>query len=437
MIKIKSLLLSGVGVSIAVLIGRLFGFLREILQASSFGQSYQADALSLSLILPDILVNVALGGAFSAAFMPVFVHLDPTQSFNFVKSLHKKLGAVSLLIALIIFTLSEKLTLFIAPDMKYEGQILLSVLLKITCWSIPFIVFSGIVTVEMNARHVFFMPALGTVVFNFFICLGLISTFYLNNLGIYIVSFSMIFAVVLRWIFQVYPYKEINKSSSSEININNFNKNKIFGRYFHTIFSVSVLILMPLLGRYYMLQTGQGQMANYNYAQKLIDLFVTLLVGSIITVIMPKIARKDCDSIKDIYKISLFLFSSFIIFSFLYYFLSPFLAKTLFYHGAFDINAIHNLTLHMQNSAYMLPFYALMYYLTSSLAVTDLSFRNAAACLASIVIFVLLIESQIKSIHFSDVYKYMCLSYLACMCLQFLFIFQHERKSNAKAYVYH
>lgn len=57
MIKIKSLLLSGVGVSIAVLIGRLFGFLRENLQASSFGQSYQADALSLSLILPEININ--------------------------------------------------------------------------------------------------------------------------------------------------------------------------------------------------------------------------------------------------------------------------------------------------------------------------------------------------------------------------------------------
>lgn len=420
-------MLSGISVSLAISIGRIFGFLREVLQASSFGQSYQADTLSLSLMLPDTLVNIVLGGAFTAAFMPVFAKSSLADSYNFMKLLHKSLGLFFLLLAFIMYAIANKISFIFAPDLDFENQMLLSNLLKITCWSLPFIVFSGIVTVELNARGVFFLPALGTAFINFIICLALLLTLYLPTFGVYIVATSLVFGAALRWAFQIYPYRTIRQSVGKK-NYISINKTEIFARYSHSILSISVLILMPLITRYYMLQTGQGQLANYSYTQKLMDLLITLIVGSIITVILPKLALKNEDAIEKIWKLAAFLFPFFIITSLLYYFLVPFLVKLLFYHGAFDLDAVSNLSQHMQQSAYIIPFYAIMYYLSGSLSVTSLAFRNALSCLLSISVFVLLLRSQISDLNYVMIYKNMLISYALCVFLQFLFIFTHVNR---------
>ena len=56
------LIRSGLILAVGVLLGRLLGFFRETLIASQFGVSGLADVAILTLTLPDLFMNVLLGG---------------------------------------------------------------------------------------------------------------------------------------------------------------------------------------------------------------------------------------------------------------------------------------------------------------------------------------------------------------------------------------
>ncbi|MEM7886056.1 hypothetical protein Q4Q91_19390, partial [Morganella morganii] len=68
----KKLFISGIIVSIALLIGRISGFFREIFVASIFGVSVHSDITILLLTVSDLLVNLLVGGAFSKVLIPAF-----------------------------------------------------------------------------------------------------------------------------------------------------------------------------------------------------------------------------------------------------------------------------------------------------------------------------------------------------------------------------
>lgn len=63
----RSLLSAGLFLSLALMAGRLAGFGREVLLASSLGLSEQADIAIVLLTVPDLLVNLLLSGGIGVA----------------------------------------------------------------------------------------------------------------------------------------------------------------------------------------------------------------------------------------------------------------------------------------------------------------------------------------------------------------------------------
>jgi len=69
---IKSILLSTIVLNVGLLLGRLSGFVRESIVATTYGTSSQADIVVLMLTVPDLLVNILVGGAMGAVLIPEF-----------------------------------------------------------------------------------------------------------------------------------------------------------------------------------------------------------------------------------------------------------------------------------------------------------------------------------------------------------------------------
>lgn len=59
-------------ISLGVFLGRVAGFVREILIAGQFGVSLEADIAVVLLTAPDVLTNLLMGGALSAVLIPRF-----------------------------------------------------------------------------------------------------------------------------------------------------------------------------------------------------------------------------------------------------------------------------------------------------------------------------------------------------------------------------
>ncbi|MEK7151654.1 MAG: lipid II flippase MurJ, partial [Patescibacteria group bacterium] len=53
----------------------LLGLVRDILFARIFGASRILDVYNAAFIIPDLLLNIFVAGALTAAFVPVFTHL--------------------------------------------------------------------------------------------------------------------------------------------------------------------------------------------------------------------------------------------------------------------------------------------------------------------------------------------------------------------------
>jgi len=56
---------------IAAVLGRLLGFVREVVIAYKFGATAMTDAYLVAFIIPGALAGIA-GGAITVAFIPVF-----------------------------------------------------------------------------------------------------------------------------------------------------------------------------------------------------------------------------------------------------------------------------------------------------------------------------------------------------------------------------
>jgi peptidoglycan biosynthesis protein MviN/MurJ (putative lipid II flippase) len=72
----KDIFLSSFIVTFGLLLGRLFGFLREVLIASKFGISSESDIATILLTIPDFLVGLIAGGALSAVLIPEFQKIE-------------------------------------------------------------------------------------------------------------------------------------------------------------------------------------------------------------------------------------------------------------------------------------------------------------------------------------------------------------------------
>src|SRR5690606_23474443 len=60
------------GTMILILISRLLGFVRERAVAEVFGRTWETDAFRAAFLIPDLMYFLLVGGALSAAFIPVF-----------------------------------------------------------------------------------------------------------------------------------------------------------------------------------------------------------------------------------------------------------------------------------------------------------------------------------------------------------------------------
>jgi len=158
--------------SIATLISRILGFVRDMTLASFFGAAGTSDTFFVAFRIPNLLRELFAEGSMSAAFVPVLARVEADggreeatrlvrASLTFMLML---VGGVCGLGALF----APQIVVAIAPGFLADPEKLaLTVLL--TRVMFPFLLFVSLAALVMgalNTRRVFFVPALASAVFN-------------------------------------------------------------------------------------------------------------------------------------------------------------------------------------------------------------------------------------------------------------------------------
>lgn len=159
-------------VSLAILISRILGLVRDQFFAKLFGAGLYNDAWLVALRLPNILRDLFAEGALSAAFVPTFTsHLknegrpSAWQLANLVMSaLMVLLG----LFTLILFLFAESFVHLLAAGFsEVPGKVeITGTLIQILSPFLLLVAMASVVMGMLNTLNHFFLPALAPAVFN-------------------------------------------------------------------------------------------------------------------------------------------------------------------------------------------------------------------------------------------------------------------------------
>lgn len=178
----------------------MLGLLRDRTLAATFGASDELDAYQASFIIPDLLFNLLVAGALTAAFIPVFTDLRTRSKYPEAAHLAGTLltvGLLALILAgLLVLVLATPLTALVAPGFPQEKQELLTNLTRIMLLSpLLFFVSNLLGSMLISTKH-FLFYGISAALYNF----GIIAGIFLfgPTLGIYSAVLGTLLGAILH-----------------------------------------------------------------------------------------------------------------------------------------------------------------------------------------------------------------------------------------------
>jgi putative peptidoglycan lipid II flippase len=192
---------------LAIFASRILGLVRDRLLAGAFfipGRQWQLDVYFAAFRLPDMLFQLLVLGALSAAFIPVFSKLvvDNERAAWRVASVVMNIGSLLFFIlSLFLFIWAPAFSRLIAPNFTdYELSLMVN-LTRLMLISQLFFIVSNVLTGILQSYQRFLLPALAPVVYNLGIIAGVI--FLSPYLGIYGATIGVIIGAFLHFFIQL------------------------------------------------------------------------------------------------------------------------------------------------------------------------------------------------------------------------------------------
>ncbi len=195
------------------IVSRVLGLLRSSLFAFIFGAGMRSDAYLQAFLVPDLIFNIVAGGALSSAFIPVFTQYmlgerDEKSAWHIASSALNLALTVMCVLALIAIILAPWLVPIYNPHVPSQEMGLIITLTRIML--LQSIIMGGgvILNSVLYARQNFLLPAVGTVLYNVGLIIGLLPGFLLVFFGrtdahLNFAVYAATIGVVLGAIFQV------------------------------------------------------------------------------------------------------------------------------------------------------------------------------------------------------------------------------------------
>jgi putative peptidoglycan lipid II flippase len=355
---LPSLFRSGSFLFFGIMLGRVFGFIREIVIGYNYGGSSVADAVVLMLTIPDLLINVLLVGGFSAALIPEFKRASPEESWCLFVRSSFFVGAVFLLLALLLMMFADKLLFFFSPGFAPHKLQYISSLLRITLLTLPFTALAGVATAFLQSNNRFGVAALGTSIFNLSIIVGLYLMPEKND--IHRITYFVVMGAVIRLLVQ---YAVVLKFMVPKVkNISFHGQFKVFRRYLEASFSAGCMLLLPIIIRSELSYEGDGVVSIFNYAIKISDSIYGAGISLIAVVILPKVSELVARGKEHFQLYSGFLkecmylvivFSTAITLAFVFY--RSDIVSLIYYRGSMQLDAVKMIAFIVQFTLCALP----------------------------------------------------------------------------------
>jgi putative peptidoglycan lipid II flippase len=172
------LLRSTLAVSIPTFFSRIFGYVRDLLQAYYMGTSKGMDAFTIAFLIPNLLRRLTAEGAMTAAFIPVFTQIKSREArekvWRFANAFFFDLTLIMAVLTLLGIIFAPLLVRLLAGGYaQVPGKLELTVVLTRIMFPYIFLVsLAALIMAVLNSFHRFFVPAFTPVLFNLAVIAG-------------------------------------------------------------------------------------------------------------------------------------------------------------------------------------------------------------------------------------------------------------------------
>lgn len=287
---------AGVISLVLLLASRLLGVAREAAQAAAFGVSGAADVAVLMLTLPDWLTGLLASGALSYVLLPHWARQTPVE-----QAVTQRRVAMALLVgggalALSIILLQRPIALLLMKGLPEAFQGMAGSGLIWAALALPVSLLGALWGTRLQNEHD--LPGMyagslvvnGGIIFALLILAGGANAALdqaINWLGLALLISMLSRLAWLRWRL----WRVSTATGISELRPGAVASLPGWRIWFWAILASGLPLALPFVARSLASSTGEGSLASFNYAWKLVELPLILVVQLVASLTFPKISR--------------------------------------------------------------------------------------------------------------------------------------------------
>jgi len=268
---------------------RLLGVVREQVIAALFGTTGTTDAFVAAATVPTMVYDLLIGGAISAALIPVFAdYADKEDELWRVAStvINLVLGVLVIAVAILVI-FAPQLMGVLATGLPVEKQAQAVVLVRLVLPAVLFLGLSAITTALLYAQQRFALPAFAVALYN----LGLIvvAVLFAGRLGVVSLALGLLVGAMAQVALQLPGLRAMRYSLRLELN--HPGVRQILVLYAPVALGLLVTQAQVVIDRHLASQTGEGSMATMRFATTLVQFPLGLVGTAMSLAILPTLSR--------------------------------------------------------------------------------------------------------------------------------------------------
>lgn len=287
--------------ALALMSGRITGLIREMVLASRFGVSADADAAIILLAIPDLLINLLLSGGFSAALVPRFRQLSAVDAARLFWEVCAWVALACMALALPILIWPEVIFGVFAPGASDPVQLAGRNTMALVALSVPLTALTGVTGALLAAHERYFAAGIGTFILNSTV-IGVLTVGGMPQ-GLAALGFAILVGTALRLASQllVLPHGTWRWKGGER-----FIDTALLTSFAAGVAASALAVASAPLVRAAASLLGSGNIATFNYAQKLVELPIGVLITTIGTVSLSRLSGYFAAGNHDLARLSLF-----------------------------------------------------------------------------------------------------------------------------------
>ncbi|HPT67578.1 MAG TPA: murein biosynthesis integral membrane protein MurJ [Bacillota bacterium] len=276
-----------------ILFSRLLGFVRETISGRLFNRA-ETDAFFAAFGIPDFMYYLLVGGALSAAFIPLFTEYltrnEEEEGWRMASTFINFTVLLLLSLTVLGMIFSRQLAPLEAHGFEGEKLELLIALTRVMFPAVFFTALAGLMGGVLNSYQHFFAPALGPVVYNVGIIMG--AYFLGPRYGIFGMAVGVVVGAAANFLTQAcYAARLTRGYLPGYINLKHPGIRRMFLLMIPALLGLSATQLNILVTNTMASVLKEGSITALRFANRLILLPLGIFAMAISTAFFPTLSR--------------------------------------------------------------------------------------------------------------------------------------------------